>query len=221
MADTPAPDPVIPAARRVMWACGLCFALLFVTGMCGAASITLLYDDPLYNESIKGIEGATLSTVVAMKGFIRFVHTWGAYPAMLLAAWSMFELLRFSRIARRSGNAGWRSTARWLGPAGVVGALLIVLSLISLLASGVAAKGYGEHIASYQFVSETVEGKPGEHDANAMLKDYPDSGMAEYHVRELNMLLALGAIVLVMATASVRRISQEARKARQIDGTTK
>lgn len=221
MADSPAPNPVTSAARRVMVACGLCFTLLFVTGMCGAASITLLYDDPLYNESIKGIEGATLSAVVALKGFITFMHTWGGYAGILLAGWSMFELLRFARVIRRSDNQGWKSTARWLGPAGVAGSVLIAGSLVALLASGVAAKGYGDHIASYEFVTETVEGKPGEHDAKGMLQGYPDSGFAELHVRELNMLLALGAIVLVMATASVRRIGLEARKAPQIDGTTK
>ncbi|MBK8206323.1 MAG: hypothetical protein IPK87_05920 [Planctomycetes bacterium] len=212
MEEQTATQHLVSRARRVQWACGLCFGLLFLMGISGIASITLLYDDPLYHESTRDIEGATLRTAIELKWLIGALHMWGGYVAILLAGWAAMEVFSFSRLVRRSDNPGWRSTARWLGPAGIGGGATIVLAVVLLLASGVAAKGYVQHITRYGEVKSEIEGAPGEHDAAKALEGYPDSNMAEWHIREMNYLLAIGAIVLVAAAASVRRISIEARK---------
>ncbi len=212
MEEQSATQLLVGRARRVQWACGLSFGLLFLMGISGIASITLLYDDPLYHESTRDIEGATLRTAIAMKWLIRALHVWGGYAAILLSGWAAMEVFSFSRLLRRSDSPGWRSTARWVGPAGLLGGATIVLAVVLLLASGVAAKGYVQHITRYSEVKGEIEGKPGEHDAAEALEGYPDSGLAELHIREMNYLLAIGAIVLVAAAAAVRRISIEARK---------
>jgi hypothetical protein len=200
-------------ARRAQWACGLCFALLFAMGLSGVASITLLHDDPLYTASVKGIEGATLQAVMAQRGAIAFIHEWGGYAGILLAGWAALEVFAFARRIRRGDNADWRRAGRWMAPAGILGGTVIIAALVLLLASGVAASGFVDHISTrHKDDLAGIDRSTGLIDARKVLQGYEDSQMAEWHVREMNYVLAFGALILVAAAASIRRVSLEAKK---------
>ena len=206
-------DDIRAAAKRVQWACGLCFGLLFLMGVSGLASITLLHDDPTFTSNISGVEGATLKTVIALRGVIELLHEWGGYLGIVLAGWAATEVLNFARRLRKSDSSSWRATGRWMGPVGIFGGLVIVGALIALLASGVAAKGYVDHIGKRH--SDELSGidRGGAlTDRGETMTDYPKHELAEMHVRELNYALAIGAILLVLAANSTRSISLALKK---------
>jgi hypothetical protein len=147
--DEPNPNAeLIKSARRAQWACGLCLGLMFVMGLSGIASITLLHDDPLYTGSTGGIEGTTLEVVISLRWLIELLHEWGGYVGIVLAGWAALAVFSFARRIRRGDNLDWRRTARWVGPAGILGGGLIIASLLLLIASGVAAGGFVDHIGS-------------------------------------------------------------------------
>jgi hypothetical protein len=220
--DEPNPNAeLIKSARRAQWACGLCLGLMFVMGLSGIASITLLHDDPLYTGSTGGIEGTTLEVVISLRWLIELLHEWGGYVGIVLAGWAALAVFSFARRIRRGDNLDWRRTARWVGPAGILGGGLIIASLLLLIASGVAAGGFVDHIGSrYNDDLSGIDKSTGLVDAREALQGYDDSQMAEMHVREFNYLLAIGALTLVMAAAAIRRVSKEA-KADQSPGSTK
>ena len=200
-------------ATRVQWACGLCFGLLFLMGVSGIASITLLHDDPAFTGNIGGIEGATLKTVIFLRGGIEFLHEWGGYIGIVLAGWAATEVFNFARRLRKSANGDWRSTGRWMGPVGILGGLVIVASLLALLASGVAAKGYVDHIsARHNDELVGIDRSGALTSRGKAMDDFPKHELAELHVRELNYALALGAILLVFAANSTRTISLKLKK---------
>lgn len=206
-------DDIKRHATRVQWACGLCFGLLFLMGISGIASITLLHDDPTFTSNIGGIEGATLKTVIFLRGAIEFIHEWGGYIGIVLAGWAATEVFNFARRLRKSDNGAWRSTGRWMGPVGIFGGLVIVASLVALLASGVAAKGYVDHIAERNKDELSGIDRSGALTTrDEAMSDYPKHELAELHVRELNYALALGAILLVFAANSTRSISLKLKK---------
>ncbi|MBZ0134825.1 MAG: hypothetical protein K8I27_00465 [Planctomycetes bacterium] len=211
--ETPKHEAVKRHASRVQWACGLCFALLFLMGVSGVASVTLLHDDPTFTSNIGGIEGATLKTVIALRGVIELLHEWGGYFAIVLAGWAGTEVFNFSRRLRKSDRGEWRGTGRWMGPVGVFGGIVIIGSLIALLASGVAAKAYVDHIGAHH--SDELSGidRSGALTSRGEAMDeFPKHDLAEMHVRELNYALALGAILLVLAANSTRGISLALKK---------
>ncbi len=209
------PDPnadLIAAARRAQWACGLCLGLMFLMGLSGIASITLLHDDPLYTGVTGGIEGTTLDIVIALRWLIELLHEWGGYLCILLAGWAALAVLSFARRVKRTDNADWKRTARWVGPAGIIGGGVIMGSLLLLIASGVAASGFVDHIGSrYDDDLSGIDKSTGLVDARNALEGYDDSQMAELHIREFNYLLAIGALTLVMSAAAIRRLSKEAK----------
>jgi hypothetical protein len=212
---------LIKGARRAQWACGLCLGLMFVMGLSGIASITLLHDDPLYTRSTGGLEGATLEVVITLRWLIELLHEWGGYVGIVLAGWAALAVVSFARRANRAGNPEWKRTARWVGPAGILGGALIIASLLLLIASGVAASGFVDHIgARYNDDLSGIDKSTGLVDARDALEGYDDSRMAEWHVREFNYLLAIGALTLVMGAAAIRRVSKEA-SADQSPGSTK
>jgi len=213
--ETPSRDQVVSRAARAQWACGLCFGLLFLMGLSGVASITLLYDNPMYRSGVQGFEGQVMGVVVAMKGAIRFIHAWGGYAGILLAGWAGLEVFSFSRLLKRTDNAGWRRSGRLLGVLGLAGAVLLIASLLLLIPSGVAAKGFlGVEPQTKDVPAPVGLQRPGSEDSN-------DGGMVEWHTRELNYLMALGAIVLVFAASGIRRIALEAKKEARAEDESK
>src|SRR5690606_24260779 len=120
-------DPIlIKRARAAQWACGLCLALLFLLGLSGIASITLLHDDQLYVGNTGGLEGSVLDTVMDLRWLIEPLHEWGGYLAIVLGGWAGLALWRFARHIRRSDRAEWRRTGAWLGPCGMLAGLLVI-----------------------------------------------------------------------------------------------
>jgi hypothetical protein len=219
--DEPRPNAdLIKGARRAQWACGLCLGLMFVMGLSGIASITLLHDDPLYTGATGGVEGTTLEIVISLRWLIELLHEWGGYVGIVLAGSAALAVFSFARRIRRGENLEWRRTARWVGPAGILGGGLIIASLLLLIASGVAASGFVDHIQSGEKDEFGIDKNTGLIDAREALQGYDDSQMAEMHVREFNYLLAIGALTLVMAAAAIRRVSKEA-KSDQSPGSTK
>lgn len=204
---------VIRRARLAQLACGLCFAVLLITGLSGVSSFLLdLYDKPIYTGRSRGIHDTTLATLIALEPAIRFIHSWGGYIGILLAGWAGIEVFRAGATMRASGNDEWRRSASWLRPVGAAGAAAIMLSLVLLLASGVAAKAYVDD--AKRTSPDTLELR----DPASQLVDDGFSGqpagdqMAEWHIREMNYLLAIGALLLVAAAARIRGISQQARR---------
>lgn len=214
MADDKTPNADIKrAAKRVQWACGLCFGLLFLMGISGLASVTLLHDDPAFTSNIGGIEGATLKTVIALRGVIELLHEWGGYLGIVLAGWAGVEVFNFARRLRKSDRSEWRGTGRWMGPVGILGAVVIVGSLVALLASGVAARAYVEHIgARHSDELSGIDRGGALTNRDEAMGDFPKHELAEMHVRELNYALAFGAIILVFAANSTRNISLKLKK---------
>jgi len=209
----PADARIQRRARRVQWAGGLCFALLFLMGLSGLASVTLLHDDPLYTQEIQGMEGVTLRTVIALRPLIGLIHEWGGYAGILLAGWTALEVFLFGRLLRVADRADWRGVGRWIGPLGVVSGIVLIASLVLLLASGVAARGYVHHIAGQH--DDGLSGVDRSGALGGLQQEgeaYPKSDLAEMHVRELNYLLAVGAILMVFAIHTSRRIQLEDRK---------
>lgn len=213
---------VIRRARRAQWACGLCFAVLFLTGISGISSFLLdLYNDPLYTGRSRGIEDTTLAVLIVLEPAIRIIHSWGGYLGILLAGWAGLEVFATGRLLRAGADEERRASARWLKPAGLLGAGTIMISLVLLLASGVAARAYINGVG--QTARDMVEVR----DPASLLSgddsaDKPQSvQLAEWHVREMNYLLAIGALILVAAAARIRGVSQRTRKqAAQEEGAT-
>lgn len=214
--ETSAHQDIRRHARRVQWACGLCFALLFLMGISGLASVTLLHDDPAFTSNIRGIEGATLKTVIALRGVIEVLHEWGGYLGIVLGGWAGIEVFQFSRLLRRSDRAEWRGTGRWMGLVGLVGGIVIIGALLALLASGVAARAYVDHIATRHADDFTgIDRGSALTERGEAMEGFPEHQLAELHVRELNYALALGAILLVLAANSTRGIATAIRKEAQ------
>lgn len=197
-------------AFRPLLACGLCFALLLMMGLSGVASITLMYDDPMYVKAMKGVEGAVARAVMDMDWAIRLLHAWGGYVGIMLAGWAGIELLSYGRRLKKTDDAGWRKAGRRLPIIGVAGAGILIVSLVVLIASGIAAKGFVET------PTPEVEGlpDPGLNNGRLHQRDIQpenERAMVEWHTRELNYLMAFGAIILVIGASSVRTVSLEAK----------
>ncbi|MCB9893971.1 MAG: hypothetical protein H6839_05975 [Planctomycetes bacterium] len=215
MAETTAPErsEIAGRARRVLWACGLCFGLLFLMGLSGVASITLLYDDPLYRTGTQGFEGVVVRTVSSLSGVIKALHSWGGYVGIVLAGWAGLEVFSFGRLIKRSEEGEWRATGRRLMPLGLAGAAMLIVALILLIPSGVAAKSFLSHDEP-KVVDDTPN--PGAFapriSGRAELENGADSKFVEWHTRELNYVLALGALLLVFAASSTRKVELAAKK---------
>lgn len=194
-------------ASRAQWACGLCFGLLFLMGLSGIASITLLYDSPLYRTGVRGFEATVMNAVVSMKGVIGLIHGWGGYVGILLAGWAGLEVFSFGRRLKRTENPGWRRTGSILSALGLFGAAMLITSLLLLIPSGVAAQGFLSHdTGSIDAPAPVGLTRP----SSSQFSD-GSSRMVEWHTRELNYLMAFGAIILAYAAARIRRVSLEAK----------
>lgn len=213
MPEQPDNTQVQRRARRVLWSCGLCFGLLFLMGLTGVASITLLYDDPMMRTNMRGFEGEVVRFVASLEGLIHFIHEWGGYAGIVLSGWAGVEVFSFARLLRRSDKVEWRTSSRRLAPLGIVGAGLLVVALLLLIPTGVAAKGF--------LSSETPEASSNTQGPEHMQRRIPgvvavedagDSELADWHLRQLNFVLAIGAFLLMFAVSSTRRIQLEARK---------
>jgi hypothetical protein len=201
-------------ARTALVACGLCFGLLFLMALSGASTFMLQLhggSTPLAN--LSGIEGVTMKALTELKPVIAVVHGWGGYVSILLAGWAGIAFFAFARELKRTESPDWRSAARWLGPVAGLGAAVVILAVVLLLASGVAAKGYFQHIdGGIRGDVTSVERGVLPLSADEALAGYGDSQLAEWHIREMNYLLAIGALMLVFAAARARKISLQARK---------
>lgn len=201
-------EQVRARAFRPLLACGLCFAMLLLMGLSGVASITLMYDDPMYIQAMKGVEGAVARAVTGMDWLIRFIHTWGGYAAIVLAGWAGTELLIYGRRLRKTGDAGWRKTGKRLPFIGVFGSLMLIASLLVLIGSGIAAQGYMR--VGYGDLPDPELNRDRMHERNVEPRE--ERPIVEWHIRELNYFMALGAIVLVLGAGSVRNAANEARQ---------
>jgi hypothetical protein len=212
MSETPDHTPVLRASRRALLACGLCFALLLLMGMTGVASITLLYDDPTYTLT-GGLEGTVVRMVRTLSGTINVIHDWGGYVGIVLAGWAGLELLALSRRLKATDNPEWRAAARRLPVLGLGGAFVLVVSLLLLIPSGVAAKAF-LHSDEPSPIGQPTDRQrlaprlPGQE----VIEDAGNPKFVEWHTRELNYLMALGAILLVFAASTTRRIALEAKR---------
>ncbi|MCC6464889.1 MAG: hypothetical protein IT463_06060 [Planctomycetes bacterium] len=201
----PETSPVLACGRRVMWSCGLCFALLFLLGLSGVASITLLYDAPGFHTT--GLEGTVLDTVRFARPLIRALHTYGGYVAVLLCGWSALELLAFAKALK---GTRWVRMSLLIHLTTVVGVLLMIISVLALTVTGVSAAG---------FLHRELEPGPGVAGREAPAVPLPSAvaeqgteRSVEWHTRELNYLLGLGALLTAAAVAAARSITAEARK---------
>jgi hypothetical protein len=200
-------------ARRVLWACGLCFGLLFLMGLTGVASITLLYDDPMMRTNMRGFEGSVVRFVASLEDVIDVIHSWGGYAGIVLSGWAGLEVFSFARLLRRTDKAEWRTSGRRLAPLGLAGAVLLIGALLVLIPTGVAAKGYlGSDEPAVVDEMPNPDRQPPRVPGVVELEDAGDSEMADWHLRQLNFLLAIGAFLLMFAVSSTRRIQLQARK---------
>jgi len=204
---------LIARGFRLQLACGLCFALLLLLGLSGVASITLLYEDPMFTRSATGLEGETVRFLVSIKGWISALHEWGGYVAIVLAGWAGLEVFGFGRQLKRSSNKGWQKTGRWMPATGLAASAIVVVALLMLLASGIAASAFlhdGEKDAK-QVPLQAVERFQGISDARSEIAAQGSEQTVEWHTREFNYLLAFGALLLVAAASSARNITREAK----------
>jgi hypothetical protein len=208
---------ILRRARRVLWACGLCFGLLFLMGLTGIASITLLYDDPQMRTNMSGFEGDVVRFVASIEDLIHFIHEWGGYAGIVLSGWAGLEVFSFARLLRRTDKPEWRTSGRRLAPLGVAGAALLITALLFLIPSGVAARLYLTNEAP-RVVNDTPNPErvqpriPGA----VEMEDASDSGQVDWHTKQLNYVLAIGAILLMFAVTSTRRIQLEVKKAAKV-----
>jgi hypothetical protein len=205
---------ILRRARRVLWACGLCFALLFLMGLTGIASITLLYDDPMMRTNMRGFEGDVVRFVASIGGLIHMIHEWGGYVGIVLSGWAGLEIFSFGRLLRRTDKPDWRASGGRLMPLGVAGAALLITALLLLIPSGVAARMYlineTPPVVDDTSNPERVQPRiPG----TVEFEDAGDSGQVDWHTKQLNYLLAIGAILLLFGVSSTRRIQLEVKKA--------
>lgn len=201
---------VLRRARRVLWSCGLCFGLLFLMGLTGVASITLLYDDPMLRTNLTGFEGNVVRFVASMADVIHFIHEWGGYLAIALSGWAGLEVFGFARVLRKTDKPEWRTSGGRLAPLGIAGAVLLIVTLLLLIPSGVKARAYLTNDAP-----AVVDSMPNPERTQPRISDMEDpgdSGQVDWHTKQLNYMLAIGAILLMFAVSSTRRIQLEARK---------
>lgn len=206
-------DDIRRRAARVMWACGLLFAVLLLLGISGVASVTLIYEDEQYFQAIRGVEGAVARTVLDLKWLIQGIHGVGGYVGAALAAWAGYEVFRFGRMLRRTDNAGWRIKGRRLPWIGATGSILVIVALGALIVSGFQTADFLGGVPADQGELEApISLEDGGHTRNIEAEPAP---VVDWHTRELNFGMALGAILLALAASSVRGVVNEARDAQE------
>lgn len=198
-------------ATRVMWACGLLFTLLLLMGLTGVASITLMHEDEQYFKAMQGVEGTVARAVLDLKWLIHATHQFGGYAAVLFAFWAGGEIFRFGRKLRHADNAGWRVRGRYLPFLGAAGSLIVIAALAALSVSGYMT---AEYLADRPTTIEELE-IPSPLEAEEHERDIrPEARpVVDWHTRELNYAMALGAILLVLGASSVRNVALEAKRA--------
>jgi hypothetical protein len=205
---------ILRRARRVLWSCGLCFGLLFLMGLTGVASITLLYDDPMLRTNMGGFEGDVVRFVASIDGLIHFIHEWGGYAGIILAGWAGLEVFSFTRVLRRTDKPEWRTSARRLAPLAIAGSLLLITALLLLIPSGVAAKTFlANDVPAVVNHTPNPERLQPRIPTAVEMDDGGAGGQVDWHTKQLNYLLAIGAILLLFAVSSTRRIQLEVKKA--------
>jgi hypothetical protein len=213
MSDQPNPNAhLLSAGLRLQLACGLCFTVLLVLVLSGVASITLLYSDETYALGGSGIEGVTLQVVTQLEPFIRHIHEWGGYVAIVLAGWAGMEVLQFGRKLKRSANEDWSKSGRWMPAAGVTAMLVLTLALLLQVGSGMRAAGYLHHEKDTIGAPAAWDRIQGMTDAREEMEVGRGERAVEWHTREFNYLIAFGALLLVAAASTTRKIAKEAKR---------
>ncbi len=206
---TTAPNRLKEQCRRAIWAAGVCLALVFVLGVSGVASITLLYEDPWFVNETRGFEGAVIQTVLALKPLIRFLHTYGGYAAFVLAGWTAVEMFGLWRVLRAQATAESRQASTWVMGLGVVGGAALAGAIGLLTVSGIAAAGFLQQskLAPGESAAQENPALPG-------ARGTPDKGaqFVEWHTRELTYVVAAAALMLAGAASQARKIARQTGK---------
>ena len=191
-------------ARRMTLACGLCLGLLFLLGLTGMASVTLLYDDGVSAAYDRGFETSVLRTVIALKTAIRLIHSYGSYLAIVLAGWAAVELFRMSKVLASSEIAKARARGRALIFIALVAGVSIIGALVGLSATGVKTH------------AELRGDRPAEPDPMAAPLPLPagpgesvDLPAVVMHTRDLNLVLMIGVFLMVIGVSVGRQAAKE------------
>jgi hypothetical protein len=215
MSETPKPHArILRAGLRLQVACGLCLVVLMLLILTGVAGITLLIVEPVQDKSMGALERHTVGAVQGMKDWIRLIHEWGGYVALLLAGWAGLEIFRFGRMLRRTEHKDWRRTGLWMPALGLLAGLILMGSVAVQIGAGIATHAY-VHMEGAPPMAPAMERQHALTDARAEMEQFASEMVVDMHVRELNYLVALGALMLVAASSSTRRVTREARQAPQ------
>lgn len=202
---TSAPSRLKSQCRRATWAAGVCLGLVFVLGVSGVASITLLYEDPWFVNETRGFEGAVIQTVLALKPLIRFLHTYGGYAAFVLAGWTAIEMFALWRLLRGQTSAESRQAATWVMGLGVIGGAALAGAVALLTVSGIAAAGFLQQskLAPGEEAAQENPALPGARPAGEKGAEF-----VEWHTRELTYVVAAAALMLAGAASQARKVAQ-------------
>ena len=185
---------------RSVYAAGLCLLVVFLMALSGAASITLLYDDPTFERGLHGFEGSVVRTVTDLRGLVAFIHGFGGYAAFVLAGWAAVEMFSLYRALRREGPLLRAFSGRML-VLGVIGSVLLACSIGILTITGVKAAGFNRGYATTD-IDELHARVPG---ADRFASAEGDE-MVNWHTRELTYLLGAAALLVAAATSQVRKV---------------
>lgn len=200
-------DTIRSLCFRAVFAAGSCLAIIFLMALSGAASITLLYDDPTFMGNTAGFERTVIDVVTALRPAIGFVHSFGGYAAFVLAGWAAVEMFSLSRALRKAEIAEQRQAANRILFLGVIGSALLACSIGILAVTGVKAAG----------LNRAITGKPSDQmtpmvpGADRFVAPEGDE-MVNWHTRELTYLLGAAALLVAAATSQVRKVRQAGRE---------
>jgi hypothetical protein len=198
-------------AFRLLLASGLLFTLLLLLLISGVASVTLMHTDSPHLRPGAGLQQWVYDAVTGMARQIRGLHGWGGFAAIPLASWAGFEALRLGRALGRGP-----CPARRIRLCGGIGAGIVILSLCLLLFTGVLTQAWLER-EKQPLPMEMPAAERAQADARREMLGHREHTAASLHTRELNILLAFGTLLLVVAAneaSKLRRGSSPAKAAR-------
>lgn len=192
--------------RRAVIAAGCALGLVFLLALSGAASITLMFETPGFQETIRGFEGAVLDVVRFLSPVIRALHSFGGYVGFVVCGWAAIEMFSLARLLRRGGTAALRIYAPRIGVLGVAGGAVLAVMVGVLTVSGTAAS------MALRKAAPPVEEKPEPLNPLSRHIAEPrgsDDSLVNEHTRSQTYLVGIAALLLAAGASQARR----ARKA--------
>ncbi|MBX3474174.1 MAG: hypothetical protein KF754_07305 [Planctomycetes bacterium] len=192
--------------RRAVLAAGCALALVFVLALTGAASITLIFDTPGFQEKISGFEGFVLDTVRFLSPLVKLLHTFGGYVAFVLSGWAAIEMFVLARTLRRGTSPEVRQYGPRVLALGVAGGTVLAVMVGVLTVSGTAAS------MALRKAAPSVEERP--EPLNPMARHIadptaPEDSLVNEHTRSQTYAVGIAALLLAAAASQARK----ARKA--------